>query len=215
MDRYAFTKYHKEIAEDYIRMQDAIERGKINAIERIGNDIVKSQLELGEFPNKRVQAKYDYAEELKKRVKQKKFEETSYYFFWVTVCPPDSVPLSSLMKCVDKLLKKKWLTEAYYAYEQRGSNMKDMGKGTHVHLLIKRPPSKKPSHAEREIRSTFSSITQIVDHKNMIKKFWDDKFNYITGIKTGEGKSEKQVIDVPFRIANNLQSYYSYNSNST
>ena len=62
-------------------------------------------------------------------------------------------------------------------------------------------------------KNTFKGITnvdnpQILNIQHIGHDFAKDKDEYITGVKTAEGKDKKQEIDTLFRKKNNLESVY-------
>lgn len=143
-------------------------------------------------------------------------------FLWITIRPGDC-STATFLECVDRLMNKKWIKQNDYLYVIEQSkdpsyyvgrtNFKDNGKHIHLLLLAK----KRKSEVVREIHSTFKHIMTKsgIDVKVMIKKFLDDKKEYILGLKTGEGKAEHQAGDIIYRKNKNLCIYYTNASSFT
>lgn len=132
---------------------------------------------------------------------------------FVTVNTKPDTPLADLMRKVEKALKKKWITDWMYCFEQRGTIDKDMGKGIHVHILINR--GTEPAKLKKEMRNTFKDLVGNADCPNHINFGWrttpSDVIktqNYIKGIKKDTAKDAKHDADVQWRADNNLQPYY-------
>lgn len=181
-------------------VSDAIAVGYRQAITEVSKKYYLSQLKVGEFADSTVQNMFIKTKENLCKAKDK------HYAYFVTVCPPDDVPLEKLKERIAKCLTKQWVEHCYYVYEQRGTEPGQY-KGIHSHLLIKRG-NKKPSHGVRELQNTFKPW--IIDIKGIPYAWYQDKLDYINGPKTGDGKAEKQKNDVCFRKYYKLQDLYEY-----
>jgi len=162
-----------------------------------------------------MQSLYDEVQLLKEQNNRKSSQQ---YYYWITFNPKPDITLEQLRKFTDKLLSKKWITDAIYSYEQRGETLEDCGKGIHMHILIHRN-NFKTTHAKREIYNTFKSYTGIskdIFDKNCFKAIpysWgEDKVEYLKGNKWDSEKDSKIKIDAEFRQKNNLSIYYTYGS---
>lgn len=156
-------------------------------------------------------SEYEEMEKLLEIQKEKKKESDPRYAAFITVNPAKNrlEDFNELSKRVEKCLSKHWVNDYAYCYEQRSNDADDIH-GLHAHILLTR--SIKPSHLEREVRSSFKAIVGIPDkHINIQykKKDWiKDKLEYMKGKKTGEGKEEKVEIDRIFRETYGIQDIY-------
>lgn len=162
-----------------------------------------------------MQSLYDEVQLLKEQNNRKSSQQ---YYYWITFNPKSDITLEQLMKFTDKLLSKKWITDAIYSYEQRGETLEECGKGLHMHILIVRN-NFKTTHAKREIYNTFKSYTGMSKDIFVNKCFkaipysWgQDKIEYLKGNKWDSEKDAKIKIDAEFRQKNNLNIYYTYGS---
>ncbi len=143
-------------------------------------------------------------------------------FMMITINPKPCT-LIELQDPLKRMLKKKWIAESTYLYviEQRKppefyktiNDSPDNGK--HVHMIIK--VKKRKSQVIREIANTFKKVCNVasIDVRTHNGEFWTDKMEYLTGVKTGEGKDIKQKGDVTFRLKNNIAVYYTNASTTT
>ena len=136
---------------------------------------------------------------------------------WLTVNPKPGITLEQFQKILTKQVNRKLWTEYKYVIEQRGTNEEELGKGIHAHLLLKRNPETEYKTTKRQAQNGFKNITDTNNAKIFYWKecradFLDDKLEYITGIKTGEGKDLKQQMDIIFRQKNNIKTIYESNS---
>ncbi len=105
-------------------------------------------------------------------------------YIWLTVRPHDDKqpPVAEFVASVRKFATKKYILSYCYAFEQKGENTRDMGKGMHFHLWA-------------EFSNSYSAITRTV--KDMWpgmqyklfqspQSFTDDKINYMMGKKDKE-----------------------------
>jgi len=155
-----------------------------------------------------------------KQITQNQKQDTSKkYAMFITVSPRDNLlsGFPELKKCVEKCLQKYWIKDYAYCYEQRSDDPNNIH-GIHAHLLITRG-SQKPSHAEREIRSSFKRIVGIPAlHINIQykKKDWlpEKVQEYMSGQKTGLNKNgqPKELackVDKIFRSQVGVEDLYS------
>lgn len=188
---------------DKCKVRKQLLLGEQAAVKNVGRKVTMLQLELGKYKDPYIQSMYDYQRELEQEVRKSK--DKSFYV-WVTVNPPPTVDFDVFRKKVEKCVKKVWVKNHWYAFEQRGTEVGQYG-GYHTHMLLERG-NIRPSHCKRELISTFAGITKQVDIKFIPQVWGKDKLAYITGEKTGEGKAEKQIIDKAFRAAYKLEPLY-------
>jgi len=163
-----------------------------------------SQIERGEIDDPAII-------ELAKRAKERNEKSKSIWVF-ITVNIDDDQKLDLLIKQLEKLTKKVWVTDYIYSIEQR-SEIKNEYKGFHSHIYIKRN-GKPPSELTREIRNTFKHLVgndKAIDIKYDLESSYKNRVNYILGIKKDNTKMEKCQIDADFRKSRGLREYYASN----
>lgn len=147
-------------------------------------------------------------------LKEKTAKEHNNSHLWITVNPKPSIKLNDFINKIEKLVKRKIFTEYMYVLEQRGNTEEDQGKGFHAHILAKRNLNYKPFKTHECIRNTCKHLVKnkkcnkTINIQNIGSEFAEDKKEYILGEKLGEGKDEKQEIDIIWRKNNNLNKYY-------
>jgi hypothetical protein len=138
--------------------------------------------------------------------------KTSYFF--VTINPRE-IELSQLKSFINlcQVHHKSWFECLSYSFEQRGETFDDVGKGKHIHMIIKKNDKKK-SDVIRELFSTLKNYCSNPEHINVRKVKNDfEKCNvekYMKGIKSTEkeNKSKKCYFDEVFRNMNDLSKIY-------
>lgn len=152
--------------------------------------------------------------ELKKENQEKRARENYTNWWWITVSAQDSVPFLKFKKKVEKYVQRTMFKEPkYLVYEQRGITEEEVGKGTHIHFLCKRNLSVPPKDCRKNTNNTFKDFACPKSiHVTTVGDNWaKDKLEYIEGKnKTGDGKEDKQIMDVVFRKKNNLKVIYKY-----
>lgn len=145
-----------------------------------------------------------------------KGEEISRPYIWLCVNPNSTYTFNEFQKLVSKMLSKVWLTDYVYVYEQRGITEEEMGKGFHLHAIIKKPDNKKPSHCVRELASTFKKCCDTSNYHFFQTKMIDEsekdrKLEYILGTKqtTDENQKDlKQAMDKVWRQKIGIPPYF-------
>jgi len=152
--------------------------------------------------------------ELKIMNQEKRAKDNFTNWWWITVSVKDAVPFSKFKNKVEKYVQRTMFKEPkYLVYEQRGITENELGKGTHIHFLSKRKLDVPPKDCRKNTINTFK---QMADEKAIqvttVGDNWaQDKLEYISGQnKEGEGKEQKQIMDVKFREKNNLNVLYKY-----
>ncbi len=147
-------------------------------------------------------------------LKEKTAKEHNNSHLWITINPKPDIKLNDFITKIEKLVKRKIFTEYMYVLEQRGKTAEEQGKGFHAHILAKRNLNYKPFKTHECIRNTCKNLVKnakcnkTINIQNIGFDFAEDKKEYILGTKTGEGKDEKQEIDIIWRKNNNLNKYY-------
>lgn len=170
-----------------------------------------------EYDSECLGEKYKNIKEYEKELKDKKQEliskEHNNGYCFITINPPDSVSLKDFKAAVEKLVVRNIYSHSIYAYEQRGTSSQDMGRGRHCHILCKRNLMYKPSKVAELTKNTFKKIVDIknpalLNIQHIGEDFAKDKQDYIVGEKTGDGKDQKQLLDIPWRQSVDLEPYY-------
>jgi len=198
--------------DNYQNLEKLKKEAEQNAIKEFF--LQKERLKIKAGLNKTIfQADIEEMDTLKTILQDQKRSADPKYALFVTINPKDNElsGYEELNKRVEKCLAKYWITEYAYCYEQRSTDAESIH-GLHTHILITRG-THKPSHCEREIRSTFSPLCGNSKHINIQykKKEWiNDKLEYMLGNKTGTDTngSEKDLkipIDIIMREKLNIQ----------
>lgn len=170
------------------------------------SEIVRNQLKNNQFGDTQLQAVYNQAMAIRQ-------SEEADQFYFITICPYEDIELQSLIKVMTKVLKKKWLNDYVYVYEQRQDDSDKPIYGIHVHMIVKREAIAK-SDVIREVYNTCKNIVgtkQSIDVKLLHKHDMWVRLNYILGQKSTEEKQKKQIIDKVWREKNRIEPYYQNN----
>jgi len=154
-----------------------------------------------------------YEQELTKKKKTMIANEHNNLYLFVTINPKPEVKLEDFTKTVEKLVKRQMFSAYAYAFEQRASAPEEVGKGFHVHILMKRNINYKPCRIKKNMENTCKSICNTKDNRVFNVQFIGtefarDKMEYISGGKTGDGKDQKMDMDIIFRENNDMLSIY-------
>lgn len=134
---------------------------------------------------------------------------------WITVNPKPEAKLKDLTDLMAKFVTKKWVTSNFaYTFEQRGDTAATCGTGFHCHLVIEDRGKKIPSEITRETKKHFNKITDIsnshcLNIQFIPHKHFNDKIDYLKGLKWDEDKTPKLQQDKEFRRLNDLKDIYS------
>lgn len=174
--------------------------------------ILKMEYDLGKLGQKMKDIK-EYEKVCRYELKEVTAVEHNNSYSFVTINPNDTTTLTEFEEKLKKFVNRNMFIGYRYVIEQRGATEKDMGKGFHAHVLLKRNLDYKPSKIVVNTKNTFKGITnvdnnQVLNIQHIGEDFAKDKDDYMTGIKTGEGKDAKQEIDKIFRKKNNLETVY-------
>ncbi len=174
---------------------------------------MKYELELLGEPLAQLKAEND---ELKMKLKEKIAKDNHNQFVFITINPKPDVKFETFRDTCIKYCQRKMFSETWLVFEQRGSTEEEMGKGFHAHVEAIRNLEYKPSQIVRNTENTFKNIVDMKVKKHTLtiqhhgEDFHKDKLEYIEGVKTGEGKDEKQIMDIKFREKNNLNVCYKH-----
>lgn len=152
-----------------------------------------------------------------KLLKEKTAERNKNSWLWVTINPKSEVTFDFFKKKIEKISKYSCFDGHIYVYEQRGTlEEKNIGKGFHAHILVKRKLQFKPSYCETKIRVGCKALVGNINNPNQVfvakigTEYAGDKYKYMTGLKKDE-KRDKQKGDITFRKKHNLSSIYKNN----
>ncbi len=197
---------------EWLKLGDPYDKAYDNFLKKKLESIIKMEYDADLLGAKMKNIK-EYEQSVKVKLKEKTAKEHNNAFVFITINPNEATTLTQLQEKVEKFVNRNMFSAYRYVYEQRGSTEKDMGQGFHAHILLKRNLDYKPSKIALNTKNTFKGITN-VDNPNILNiqhighDFAQDKDEYMTGVKTGEGKDKKQEIDKLFRKKNNLESVY-------
>ncbi len=193
-----WTLADNQIFDKYMELEDIKKTAKFKAIQEFY--IQKERIKIKLKENELIFSKdYEEMEELSTKLKDLKKEQDPKYALFITINPAvnDTSVYQELDQKVKKCISKYWVSDYCYCYEQRSDDCKSIH-GFHCHILLTRG-AHKPSHCEREVRSTFGSMVGIPSkHINIQykRKEWiPDKISYMLGNKTGDGKDKKSEVD--------------------
>lgn len=206
-----WTDEDSKLLDKVMELREIQKNAKLKAIQEFY--IQKERIKIKLKENELIFSKdYEEMEELTAKLKESKKDHDPKYALFITINPAvnDTSVYQELDKKVKKCLSKYWITDYCYCYEQRSDDAKSIH-GFHCHILLTRG-AHKPSHCEREIRSTFGSLVGIPSkHINIQykRKDWiSDKISYMLGNKTGDGKDKKSEVDKIMRKNLGIEEIY-------
>lgn len=137
------------------------------------------------------------------------------YFMWITINASESTKISALKKAVEKYVKRKTITSAFYSFEQRGTSDEDLGKGPHCHMLV----TQLYDHAcnfKQDLERSFRNICDlncgakhhILNWKKCIPSHLDKRINYVKGVKKDTLKCDMVSWDRKWRLNKGLEDTY-------
>ncbi|AXH78447.1 MAG: putative replication initiation protein [Circular genetic element sp.] len=179
---------------------------------------------------KQMEMMKDCEDKLKAQMKEKTAKEHNNSHMFITVNPkpgnwlglamPDRGTLvEAFIKKIIKFINRNFCEEAWAVIEQRGVEADhNMGHGYHAHIALKRDLNYRPSDIIKGAKNTFKNCCDTKNPACLNVKihgadFHKDKMEYIQGIKTGEGKDEKQKMDKLFREKYNIEVVYNAQKN--
>jgi len=199
--------------EDYFKEMDKVIKPAIEQFTKKKiESMIRMKYEAGTLGEKWVKIK-NYEDKCKADCKEVVAKNHNNGYVFITINPKPDVSFETFRNKVDKFVNRNCFKQYRYVFEQRSDTEQDMGKGFHAHILLKRNLDYKPSKIIVNTKNTFKGITQvdnpqILNIQNIGADYAKDKDEYITGVKTGEGKDKKQEIDILWRKANNIDSVY-------
>lgn len=134
-----------------------------------------------------------------------------YKYMFITVNPRPGTELDFLVARMSKFLRKCWVSEFIYCYEQRGDVITTpLGSELHVHILVKLTKYKRPSDVKRETWNTFKNCCGNKQHVLVKPSMESTNFvNYIMGEKKDPKKTKAVEFDRQWREEVCLLDFYS------
>lgn len=107
-------------------------------------------------------------------------------FFFITVNPKEDCDLLHFKTLVDTYLKRSFVKNAYYAFEQTGTTGAEMGKHPHIHIIMDKPTELSPKQMITRTYSTFKNVVgsiNSIDVKAYTMSLREEKLDYLRGNK--------------------------------
>jgi len=148
--------------------------------------------------------------------KELKADKYNNLFLYVTINPQPSVTWEAFYKKCQKISTWSCWVGGFYVYEQRGSTANERGKGFHFHGVFKRNVAYKPSKCESRLRTSLKGTVRNPNNEHQLhirkvpRDFIQDKRDYFTNEKEGEGKEAKQLQDKPWRTEKDIETIYEF-----
>lgn len=186
------------------------ENASTKAEEEFYLKLERMKIQLRQNPNI-YDSDYELFEKLSSELKEKKKTSDPKFAGFITINPQTNDPtiIPELLKLCEKCVVKYWVSKYAYVIEQRSDDPANIF-GVHAHLLIQRDI--KPSHFEREVRSTFKKLVGIPSkhiHISWKRRDWvNDKLEYMLGHKTGDKKDLKIPVDKYMRERYDIKPIY-------
>lgn len=146
---------------------------------------------------------------VRKEERSNKLEKDQFWF--ITISPKMTIHLSELVERTNRLMKRSFIKNPIYSYEQTGTDHATKGHHPHLHIICDKIKGITPAQVCKMIHSTFSAENVA---KNCIKivtcpeKWRDDKIAYLEGDKWEVEKLPSLEINKIWRTENNLLSIY-------
>lgn len=194
--------------------------GEMKALTMMYMEMAKLRLIQGTYDDEKVQSDYECLKVLRGKKDEK-------YFVFCTISPPNNTSVEDLVKCGNKIMKKKWLQERYLlVYEQRGENTAELGKNPHIHLIWiqhgMREASGKATSLQHCLNSIKKTAESMLEGCSLVGRWHDERakselgksIGYLLGEKKNLPKKDKQTaqkFDKIWRKENGLKEYYGTN----
>lgn len=132
--------------------------------------------------------------------------------YWITVNPKPEAPLEIIMKSIQNFCNRKAVRDYHYSIEQRGESEQEIGKGIHAHLLLKWD-KKQNKYVKQFLIESCKRIVgnhsnNILNIRRITPDIYQDKLDYLNGLKWDKEKDLKIEFDKIFRQRNNILCIY-------
>lgn len=140
-------------------------------------------------------------------IQSKEDKKAKMLYKSITISPPDNFfKKESIISILNKLFNKSWIQEYEYCIEQRGKTMEEIGKGVHVHALVKLKGTKSKAHIIRELSASLGVQKQCID---VDTAYQPEGFrNYMRGEKNDPQKQDAVALNPQFREMWKLKDIY-------
>jgi hypothetical protein len=132
--------------------------------------------------------------------------------YWITVNPKPDVDLDIILKSIQNFCHRKAVRDYQFSIEQRGETEEEIGKGIHSHILLKweRKQNKyiKQFLIESVKRLVGNYSSSIINIRRITSDIYQDKLDYLNGLKWDKEKDQKIKMDKLFREKNNILCIY-------
>lgn len=132
--------------------------------------------------------------------------------YFITINPDQSKIKFEVFKfLVFKLLRRSMFRNTVMTFEQRGKEMKDIGKGFHCHIISEKRPNLSPAQVQKNIYSSLKNYVGNIKHIDVRVyngDLRDDKIAYLKGDKWDAEKEEAVRLNKIWRVTKDLQSIY-------
>lgn len=143
--------------------------------------------------------------------KKKRGRKIDKFIYWVTINPKEGTPLNPFCEKMENFVKRSFVKNFAYSYEQRGKSSSEMGKGIHCHLLFDKPRDLSPKQLLTRAMSTFGDMvgnSKAIHIQTFPYDFRPEKIQYLEGAKWDQEKDASVKINLAWREINKLSSIY-------
>ncbi len=129
--------------------------------------------------------------------------------YFITINPDPKHQDAHKLVTTNNLFFTKYCTKYMFNIEQRGTDKYSMGKGVHSHIVC---IPKSSNNFKRLIINNYKHLvgnTKAINIKTIPQDWYQDKTDYIKGIKWDGDKQSKIDYDIQWRQSINLQNYIS------
>lgn len=192
-----------------LEVEDAKARAYLKAVQDAQAIIIRQKIEAGQFEG------MPELQELYSQIRNKNGNGGAIYsHYWVTLNVAPGVLLDDVQSKVRKFVNRKMCATTEWVYEQRGATEDEMGKGLHVHMLV-RPA--KPIGLTQFRRNTVSTFKTLVGNEKAVdvrpckaQSDVEKRRKYMSGEKDDPEKMKKCAVDKMWRSKNNLSDMYKH-----
>lgn len=169
-----------------------------------------------------------FAEQVKVYFDKVKEMRENHAYAFITVNCLNEITIDKMCEQMDKFLKKKWVTECYWVFEQRHKGVPELdeknperGDGKHIHMCVNIKDAKRnQSEIHRETYSTFKWCVGTEQHV-VVKMITESRvhytIDYLRGYKDQKGVTPNKMLgvgqDILWRVENSLEHIYAKNPN--
>lgn len=190
--------------EDVLYHFDCRDKGRRNALTGIWQNAFR------EFYQKNPEEMMQFASNAEKEILGNYLRNVNrgarYLYFVINF--KDDIPLSTIMKKMQKACRKVWISRYIWTLEQRGNDEDSMGMGIHGNIVIEVGRYKRPCEAKREMYNTFKHCVGNQMHVCMRRSHDPTNFLKYTLGEKEESKMELVEWDRIWRDSLGIEDYY-------